>query len=150
MKELHLGQVWQPKIEQESVLRTQLSRERILSVSNDTLRHLSCPGRQLPSPTSQAGTEETKPNETALPGNPGHSITCRTSTPIETHLLAVSPITNGQNHCLSAKPPNDGGADPAVSRLHKALIPFWKTGRTWRQVATLLKCRIHTPVNAPC
>ena len=29
-------------------------------------------------------------------------------------------------------------------------IPFWTWGRTWRQVATLLKCRIHTPVNAQC
>ena len=40
------------KDRKESVLRTQLSRERILSVSNDTLRHLSCPGRQFPLPTS--------------------------------------------------------------------------------------------------
>jgi len=50
--------------------------------------------------------------------------------------MTVAASKNEQERGLFAKPPPDGKADPAESRLRTKHFPFWKGGRPGRQVAT--------------
>ena len=83
-------------------------------------------GPEVPTPDVIALRGVVRDELQFYPGFPGHLYHKSNGNPILTVMLAVSTITNGQKHCLLSKPPNDGGADPPVSRLHKARFLFGK------------------------